>query len=838
VKLDFGDGTQQEKHYTSLTPYNNDTYQFVYYFDHTYPSDRLYLASYYDENRNGSIRNLKDPTDLLPFYIAMVIRIQNGLGVNQTPQMSIPPIDLAETFRTYTHNPGAYDPNGDSIVYVPYHPEIFAETPAPGYKDPNKVDDNALTQDGLHPATYTIDPVRGDVKWNAPTKPGLYNIAFQIEEYRTINGKKVLLSYTVRDMQIEVKEGTNRQPIIKVPEDVCISANSILERIISVTDEDNDRIFLLHYGELAKVASFLPTDNPIASGSYKTLKWTTTCNDVRNRPYQAFFRAVDDLPNPPKTPLADVKSFFIYVVAPEAKGLKSQIIGKDIRLTWNKYTCLNAHGMQVYRKVGCDTVLPKNCQTGAPDGYVLVGEVGINEVTFLDTTALRGNVYSYCLVASFQDEVRLLSYSYPSTNVCVSLPLIAPIITKVSFEGNEKDQLLIAWDKPLDIDTSKVRGPYTYQLYRKQSDEAQASLIKDFGPQPVLWDSSYLDTSILAATNYTYYVRLSYYQKDTLSFLTDSSEISTNVSLVATGIAKGVSLSWKAKTPWSNGVENLFHYIWRKRENDVNFILVDSVAFGPENQTYTYSDFGKANALKEKEEVSYYVTTSGSYQNPNIRPSVTKNNSFIATAVVLDVTPPCAPILDAIVYDCDKFNQTAPYFNLLNWHNMPFSPSCELDIAGYKIYYSVKREEDPMPFLVDISSPLDTTYKHSNLSSVSACYLVSAIDSAGNESAKSNKMCVQACKLYELPNVFTPNNSGPNDIFKPLPPSPLSVESVEFKVFNRWGQKVFERNDDIYLNWDGSGLPDGIYFYQARVKFITVDSEDSKELKGWIQLIR
>ncbi|MBC7390690.1 MAG: gliding motility-associated C-terminal domain-containing protein, partial [Opitutaceae bacterium] len=137
----------------------------------------------------------------------------------------------------------------------------------------------------------------------------------------------------------------------------------------------------------------------------------------------------------------------------------------------------------------------------------------------------------------------------------------------------------------------------------------------------------------------------------------------------------------------------------------------------------------------------------------------------------------------------------------------------------------------------------DTTdfpgYIHSNLSSVSGCYAVTAIDNVGNESTKSNKVCLENCFLFELPNVFTPDNSGINDLFRPIPPSPRFVESVKFSVFNRWGLKVFENNNDVYINWDGSGLPDGVYFYTAKVKFTSPDEYSStKDLKGWIQILR
>jgi gliding motility-associated-like protein len=66
-------------------------------------------------------------------------------------------------------------------------------------------------------------------------------------------------------------------------------------------------------------------------------------------------------------------------------------------------------------------------------------------------------------------------------------------------------------------------------------------------------------------------------------------------------------------------------------------------------------------------------------------------------------------------------------------------------------------------------------------------------------------------KLYAgpsiyVPNAFTPNGDGHNDLLKAIP-----VGILEFKyfvIFNRWGQQVFYSNDPG-KGWDGTlnGIP-------------------------------
>jgi len=70
-----------------------------------------------------------------------------------------------------------------------------------------------------------------------------------------------------------------------------------------------------------------------------------------------------------------------------------------------------------------------------------------------------------------------------------------------------------------------------------------------------------------------------------------------------------------------------------------------------------------------------------------------------------------------------------------------------------------------------------------------------------------------------IPDGFSPNADGTNDMFVIENPSPTKLI---FKVYNRWGNLVYENND--YKNdWNGkfnkgsgagSDLPDGTYFYQ------------------------
>lgn len=72
---------------------------------------------------------------------------------------------------------------------------------------------------------------------------------------------------------------------------------------------------------------------------------------------------------------------------------------------------------------------------------------------------------------------------------------------------------------------------------------------------------------------------------------------------------------------------------------------------------------------------------------------------------------------------------------------------------------------------------------------------------------------------YRMPNIFSPNNDGQNDIFKPFYLGSMDV--VELRVYNRWGVLVFESNDPNNPGWDGMYqdkiAPSEVYIWEVRI---------------------
>ena len=96
---------------------------------------------------------------------------------------------------------------------------------------------------------------------------------------------------------------------------------------------------------------------------------------------------------------------------------------------------------------------------------------------------------------------------------------------------------------------------------------------------------------------------------------------------------------------------------------------------------------------------------------------------------------------------------------------------------------------------------------------------------------------IKDCKAENvfIPNAFSPNNDGYNDVFKVRSSTLLSGTLL---IYDRWGNKVFE-SDDLSKGWNGTykGQPAQVevYGYYFEGKCL---NEESIILKGNVTLLR
>lgn len=125
-----------------------------------------------------------------------------------------------------------------------------------------------------------------------------------------------------------------------------------------------------------------------------------------------------------------------------------------------------------------------------------------------------------------------------------------------------------------------------------------------------------------------------------------------------------------------------------------------------------------------------------------------------------------------------------------------------------------------------VASPLQTTR-----------YILTVTDPVGGCSGIDTiTLYVDASKRFYVPNAFTPNNDGINDVFYAYPYGPVKV--FEMNIFDRWGERVYFSND-IGSGWDGTYR--GVYVNPGDYVYtVTITYADGQTMasKGTITLIR
>lgn len=87
------------------------------------------------------------------------------------------------------------------------------------------------------------------------------------------------------------------------------------------------------------------------------------------------------------------------------------------------------------------------------------------------------------------------------------------------------------------------------------------------------------------------------------------------------------------------------------------------------------------------------------------------------------------------------------------------------------------------------------------------------------------------CKVH-VPNVFTPNNDGLNDLFKPVLDGCLEKDYL-FTIYNRWGEKLFETSNPA-VGWNGKDVQNGAYYWILRLKSPYIENGKEFYLNGQV----
>lgn len=183
--------------------------------------------------------------------------------------------------------------------------------------------------------------------------------------------------------------------------------------------------------------------------------------------------------------------------------------------------------------------------------------------------------------------------------------------------------------------------------------------------------------------------------------------------------------------------------------------------------------------------------------------------------------------------------QSELFFNSLKWNSYIEWAN---GVNRYQIYRRPNGSNEPFS-LIASTEYNDITFRDHELDLDYGYfdYLIKAIEDTmpAPMQSVSNEITLSQQPVGYLPNSFSPNQDGKNDIWKL---ESAFIETAEVKVFSRWGQPVFE-SDSKHFTWSGNmndrndnPAPQGVYVYLFTYKGYGSDKKFSRT--GTVTLLR
>jgi gliding motility-associated-like protein len=229
------------------------------------------------------------------------------------------------------------------------------------------------------------------------------------------------------------------------------------------------------------------------------------------------------------------------------------------------------------------------------------------------------------------------------------------------------------------------------------------------------------------------------------------------------------------------------------------------------------------------------------YQDPahvDFTPTLlTMDNKGIAVGVTTDikgVTRGPQPDIGAFEFNVCLQLGAGPNVKIdtVATNSVRFSWAAVANATGYKV------STDGVNFVAPSSGATGLTHTITGLTAGSTVSLIVQAEGTLASCPKGTSNRVEAHLLsnqYFVPNTFTPNRNGKNDVF--IVHCNI-VNTMRLMIFNQWGEKIFETSSQ-QNGWDGTykgkQQPVGVYVY---VLSMTLQDGTVVNKKGTINLIR
>ncbi|MFQ3576051.1 MAG: gliding motility-associated C-terminal domain-containing protein, partial [Cytophagales bacterium] len=397
--------------------------------------------------------------------------------------------------------------------------------------------------------------------------------------------------------------------------------------------------------------------------------------------------------------------------------------------------------------------------------------------------------------------------SLPSTVLTFKTEFQEPVITNIEVLSNTSLRVNLVVPKTIN----NLNPPFAYTLQRSPSNANNFQNVATINNLNELKDTFFLDNGLNTAnTRYFYRVILSASNAET-----KTSNITSSTLLTGQSGNQSVLLNFQYQS-----INDLDKIDIVNAENNSVLDSVRSIV-----NSYTVRN------LPNCDSVFFFVQPVSKFCSQGFEPFYfNKSNTVRLLPKDTSKITPTPSANNNYCQSLDCANPKNTFEDTIRW-----SPAGNNDcssIISYNLFFSRSQNEN----FEKIASTTSTQFIHQKEKTFTGCYYLTVVRD-GIESAPGNKFCLDnTCGCYELPNIITPNKDGKNDLLRPLS-EPIFVESVEFKLFNRWGKLIFKKNDDIMINWDAEQVEAGHYFYEADVSFFGINST-KKKLKGWLQVVK
>ena len=268
------------------------------------------------------------------------------------------------------------------------------------------------------------------------------------------------------------------------------------------------------------------------------------------------------------------------------------------------------------------------------------------------------------------------------------------------------------------------------------------------------------------------------------------------------------------------------------QEPQVNFLTTGNTGCYPVEAAFTNStpsnqvlsclwNFGDGSSSAVCGTVDHLYNTPGSY---SVSLTVTSPEGCVNDTTMVD-------IVEVYDYPTAQFDASPNPADVLN-PEVDFQDLSSLDVVGFDWSFMDGNS------LLGTSSQQNPTYVFpDNAPGVYEVELI-VVNADGCEDEISLQVVVNGVFTCYVPTAFTPDGDGLNDLFY-VEGESIDVTNFTFRVFNRWGEKVFE-TDDINSSWDGryknAPAQQDIYIWKVETKDVVTG--ELKEFMGHVTLMR